>query len=624
MDSTHTLEEGLLEDDFGTEAPAVKKGGWLLNKSVHIDERIIVHEKLSVDEMLRKWVGEFGIAQFMHFMLVSLAWTMEALHTMVMIFADREPEWRCLPSSAPASNTYSASGSFSCTDAASRCSMDYPSAWEWVGAKGSSIVSEWGLTCKDSYKVGLVDSMFFVGAICGAGIFGNLSDSSLGRKGVLRLVCLMSGVAGLATALSPNYWIYLVLRWITGVACGGVGLSSFVLATEPVGPSRRGAVGMSAFYFFSLGIMVLPSLAYVSSYSWRHLYIFTSIPTLVYCVLVLPFVSESPRWYIVQGRMEDAMKALRVFARRNGKFIPRGVELASELGDGENSPKAVAKIAENQDGDTVPLSVDHSQDFSSIDSSPAGGTKASGSLLDIFRYAETRLRMIVMAVVWFSCAVVYYGISLNVVNIGVSLYLSVFLNAIAEMPAFAITAFLLGKLGRKVMLAGSMLLSGGCCLIATFLITTPSPSPAPLPNSLFLGNWAAVPYMNMLHSDASSAPLHNAKEIGRLVCGVVGIFGMAATYNLTYLYTAELFPTVVRNAALGLASQASQLGAVVAPLVVVLGRMNPSISFAVFAVSAITGGLLSLKLPETLNKPLWDTFEGLKSEEQRHEHEIVS
>jgi MFS transporter, OCT family, solute carrier family 22 (organic cation transporter), member 4/5 len=100
---------------------------------------------------------------------------------------------------------------------------------------------------------------------------------------------------------------------------------------------------------------------------------------------------------------------------------------------------------------------------------------------------------------------------------------------------------------------------------------------------------------------------------GRVACGVVGIFGMAATYNLLFIYTAELFPTVVRNAALGCTAQASQMGAIVAPLVVMLGERLP---FAVFGASGIVGGLLVLYLPETMNKPLYDTMAGLEEGEK--------
>ncbi|KAJ9153695.1 hypothetical protein P3X46_027113 [Hevea brasiliensis] len=76
--------------------------------------------------------------------------------------------------------------------------------------------------------------------------------------------------------------------------------------------------------------------------------------------------------------------------------------------------------------------------------------------------------------------------------------------------------------------------------------------------------------------------------------------------------TAELFPTVVRNAALGSATQAAQMGAILAPFVVVLGGALP---FAVFAFCGIMGGLLAFYLPETLNRPLYDTMTGMEDGE---------
>lgn len=53
-----------------------------------------------------------------------------------------------------------------------------------------------------------------------------------------------------------------------------------------------------------------------------------------------------------------------------------------------------------------------------------------------------------------------------------------------------------------------------------------------------------------------------------MVFGFLGIFRIHGTYNLLSVY---LFPTVVRNAALGCATQAVHLGAILAPIVVVLG-----------------------------------------------------
>lgn len=117
--------------------------------------------KMHIDEMLQNYCGEFGPWQLKQFILTSIAWILMAFHSMVMIFADREPHWNCLDNS-------------SC-DAASHnvCSLQ-TDLWEWTGGRGSSTVSEWGLICSEKYKVGLVHSLFFVGSLIGQFTFFNL------------------------------------------------------------------------------------------------------------------------------------------------------------------------------------------------------------------------------------------------------------------------------------------------------------------------------------------------------------------------------------------------------------------------------------------------------------------
>ncbi|CAH9052460.1 unnamed protein product, partial [Cuscuta epithymum] len=213
-----------------------------------------------------------------------MAWALEGIHTMVMVFADRDPGWRC------------SSLSTACSAAGNVCGLA-PGTWEW---EGSSSVAEFGLICDQKYRVGLVQSLFFVGCMIGAGVFGHLSDSRMGRKGSLTLVCIMNAIFGVATAFSPNYWVYAILRLLSGFSIGGTGLCAFVLSTEPIGPTNRGLVGMSTFYFFSAGIVLLSAIAYHFQTSWRALYIASSIPSILYVFLVLPFLEESPRWCLIQ------------------------------------------------------------------------------------------------------------------------------------------------------------------------------------------------------------------------------------------------------------------------------------------------------------------------------------
>ncbi|XP_057766524.1 organic cation/carnitine transporter 4 [Salvia miltiorrhiza] len=487
-------------------------------------------ERLCMDDMLKKYCGEFGWWQLRHFVLTSMAWALEAFHTMVVIFADREPAWRCIDGACS-------------PEATTVCGLE-PGSWEWIDGAGSSTVADFGLVCSEKYKVGLVQALFFGGCMIGAGVFGHLSDSKLGRKGSLVVVCIMNAIFGCLTALSPTYLIYAVFRLLTGCSTGGVGLCAFVLATEPVGPTKRGVAGMSTFYFFSGGIAALSGIAYVFQ-SWRSLYIATSIPSILFLVFVLPFVSESPRWSLIRGDVASAMKTMRAIAKSNGRKLPDSAVLALD----EDASKMEA--AESKEAIT-------------------------GSLVDVLRCPLTRIRLFLAVAINFFCSVVYYGLSLNVVNLGTNLHLNVFLNAVAEMPAFLLTAVLLDKFGRKPLSIGTQWFSGAFCLVGGMMKG--------------YGAWKTI----------------------RMVCGILGIFGMAGTYNLLFIYTVELFPTVVRNAALGCATQAAQLGAILSPFVVVMGERIP---FLVFGVCGIAGGTLAFLLPETLNRPLYDTMAGMEEGE---------
>ncbi|XP_008806791.1 organic cation/carnitine transporter 4-like [Phoenix dactylifera] len=493
-------------------------------------------ERIGVDEMLQKYSGEFGPWQLRHFALVSLAWALDAFHTMVTIFADREPAWRC---TGPA-----------CSDV-DVCQLE-PGSWEWIGGREVSTVAEWGLVCGNKYKIGLVQSAFFAGCMVGCGIFGHLSDSFLGRKGSLMVGCVINTILGCLTAVSPSYTIYLILRVLTGLCTGPMGTTAFVLATEPVGRARRAAVGMSVFYFFSAGIVALATIAYLFPSSWRSLYLITTLPTLFFIVAILPFISESPRWYLIRRKPEKALEIMRSITKKNGRSLPDHVSLVLDCDKSHGDTNSIADM--------------------DID--------ISGSIIDVIRSSLTRWRLVLSTIISLFCSVTYYGLTLNVVNLKTNLYMSVIVNSVCEMPAFTLATLLLGRFGRRPLAIGTMWFSGAFCMAG----------------SLMGGD--------------------GAMAVGRMACGMLGIFGISATYNLLLVYTAELFPTTVRNAALGCMQQAEQIGAVVAPMVVVMGQGLP---FVVFGLCGIIGGVISFYLPETFSQPLYDTMAGMEHGEKARE-----
>lgn len=55
---------------------------------------------------------------------------------------------------------------------------------------------------------------------------------------------------------------------------------------------------------------------------------------------------------------------------------------------------------------------------------------------------------------------------------------------------------------------------------------------------------------------------------------MVGKFGITSAYSMVYVYTAELYPTVVRNMGVGVSSTASRLGSILSPYFVYLGKYH--------------------------------------------------
>ena len=54
-----------------------------------------------------------------------------------------------------------------------------------------------------------------------------------------------------------------MLRSCTGFGIAGIGPAAFVLATEPVGPSCRGQVGIATQFFFAVGCSATPLISFL-------------------------------------------------------------------------------------------------------------------------------------------------------------------------------------------------------------------------------------------------------------------------------------------------------------------------------------------------------------------------
>ncbi|CAA7043107.1 unnamed protein product [Microthlaspi erraticum] len=372
---------------------------------------------LTVDEVIEQHIGSLGFAQVMHALIVSIAWTFDAQTTLVSIFSDALPAARLVATGA-------------ILEGSSLCGLS-TGEWEWIGGKSDTVVSEWNLICQHKFLVALPSTLFFIGSLFGSGVYGYLADSWFGRKKTLFLSCVLTFVTALAISFSPNVWVYAFLRFANGFFRSGIGSCCIVLATEIVGKKWRGQVGQYGFFFFTLGFLSLPLMAFLERKSWRNLYRIISLLPLGYAVFLLPFAYESPRWLLVKGRNKEAMVVLKQLARRNGRQLPADLSLV----------------------DPIPTRNDQ--------------TSSSSESFWNTKWAVKRIAMVMMA--GFGSGFVYYGIQLNAENLNFNLYLTVAVNALMEFPAVFIGSFLLGVMNRRPLFSNSSYLAGICCLLCALL-----------------------------------------------------------------------------------------------------------------------------------------------------------
>ncbi|TYG91987.1 hypothetical protein ES288_A12G307300v1 [Gossypium darwinii] len=387
--------------------------------------------KLSVDEVIEKYVGSFGLSQLLQVVLVSFSWVFDSQNTLVTIFTDAQPSgWRCKTSAINAS----LSSSWCMNDTAGGGGNEgqlsghvfglAAGSWEWIGGNSATTIAEWDLICHRKFLAAIPTSLFFIGSILGCTFYGRLADAWLGRKKTLLLACILTTITTFFTSLSPNVWIYSFLRFGNGFARSGNGICSIVLSMEVVGNKWRGQVGQYGFFFYTAGLLSLLSL---------HILLEP---------IGVPLVVESPRWLLVRGRNKEALEVLRKLARWNRKKLPDNIDLIipSQATTGSECDK-------NTIGDENE---------------------------NIWTTRWAAKRMIIVMLFGFGVGFVYFGIQLNTENLNFNLYLTVIINALMEIPAIVIGGILLSFTNRRLLSSLSAISAGVLCILCIIFTTASS------------------------------------------------------------------------------------------------------------------------------------------------------
>ncbi|XP_061105144.1 organic cation/carnitine transporter 2-like [Conger conger] len=197
------------------------------------------------------------------------------------------------------------------------------------------------------------------------------------------------------------------------------------------------------------------------------------------------------------------------------------------------------------------------------------------NICDLIKSSSIRWITIKLILMWVIICLGYFALSLNTSNLSGDPFLNSFFSAAVEVPAYILAWPLFRSCPRRLCLSPTLFLSG-----AVLLLT-----------QLIPGKLSSV----------------------SIALEMMGKFGFSVAYILVYAFTAELYPTVLRNTAVGTCSTISQLGNIAAPYFLYMGTYYKSLPYILMGSLCALGGLLGLLLPETYGLPLPDTIDHMQT-----------
>uniref|UniRef100_T1JCC2 Major facilitator superfamily (MFS) profile domain-containing protein n=1 Tax=Strigamia maritima TaxID=126957 RepID=T1JCC2_STRMM len=372
---------------------------------------------------------------------------------------------------------------------------------------------------------------------------------------------------------SPTYSIFRApsqSRRILSLLTHDLNYFTHLQPTEIADPTMRCMFGIFFEIPFAVGYMTLSGVAYLIR-DWRHLQLAISIPN-IFMITYIWLLPESPRWLISKGKFDQALKVLKKAAKLNGKTLLPDNEMLCMM-------KACKENYLNEN-------------YLQEEKSKHSQLENYGIGIYFSLFHRRGLRRILTIYFTFVVSMVYYGIAINVKNLDVNVYLINFFNGAVEIPAYIFVYFLIMSGGRRFGYCGTFLAGGFACLLILVVESKVFEFLLQLRHfclnfkiDFHLGVWLVI------------------------TLSVVDKFCITATFAISYLFTAELFPTSVRNVALTSSSMCGRIGSILAPFIVDLVKSDAfNVPMALFGGLSVAAGILALLLPETNNRNMVENW----------------
>ncbi len=152
------------------------------------------------------------------------------------------------------------------------------------------------------------------GTVIGA-IFAGIPTDKWGRKNTLIAIGILYTASAIGSALSNDPLTFAIFRFLGGIGVGVSTIAAPAYISEISPANSRGK--LVGFYQFSLVLGIL--VAFLSNYllsgigenDWRWMVGVEAFPAIIYTLFILT-VPKSPRWLLMNDKVEEAGKILQV------------------------------------------------------------------------------------------------------------------------------------------------------------------------------------------------------------------------------------------------------------------------------------------------------------------------
>jgi OCT family organic cation transporter-like MFS transporter 4/5 len=329
---------------------------------------------------------------------------------------------------------------------------------------------------------------------------------------------------------------------------------SSVLLNENVNKKYTGLIMGVAFSMFPLGGLTNTVLMYYFQ-NWRVYYVIVLVFLFVNNILTFMFLQESPKWLLANNKHKEFIKCIKYIATFNDDH-----ELLNEIRN-----------------DAIEYQID-SNGIGTSTEEELTCRKHTYTIVDLVKYRSVRYITLSLLYIWIAGGVSFYMLMLSLENFTGNIFIDSFIVYTAEFMAEVGSGWVADRYGRKFTILYGFLIAAISCAIFPFL-----------KGSLF-----SMPFI------------------------FASVIGIASSFNVVYIYTAELYPTNVKSLSVSLFFVTYRLAACTVPYILTIFS---NVTFIILIVSSISVFVMTI-LPDTVNRQPGDEIEELRDAIYKKEYEL--